>query len=113
MVGSSKLAKVTLTALQSLTLNRTPKYGIPESQVGKPKHICDALADAMEETVQRLASQKEPFYLQCMPMPFMDLSIRPDLKEKALKRFSPKLKKANLAGFISGMDAVHGGNFFL
>ena len=34
------------------TQSYAQKYGIPESQVGKPKHICDALADAMEETVR-------------------------------------------------------------
>ena len=92
------------------TQSYAQKYGIPESQVGKPKHICDALADAMEETVQRLASQKEPFYLQLHAYAVHGpVQSRPDLKEKALKRLSPQnSRKANLAGFISGMDAVLG-----
>ena len=92
------------------TQSYAQKYGIPEIQVGKPKHICDALADAMEETVQRLASQKEPFYLQLHAYAVHGpVQSRPDLKEKALKRLSPQnSRKANLAGFISGMDAVLG-----
>jgi arylsulfatase A-like enzyme len=34
------------------------QYSIPNSQIGKPKHVCDALADAMEETVDTLVCQK-------------------------------------------------------
>ena len=87
------------------------KYGIPKSQMGKPKHVCDALADAMEETVGTLAAKAQPFYLQLHAYAVHGpVQSRPDLKEKALKNLptngSPK--QANLAGFISGMDAVLG-----
>ncbi len=82
------------------------KYGIPNSQVGKPKHVCDALADAMEETVQILAAKSEPFYLQLHAYAVHGpVQSRPDLKEAAEARGS---KQTNLAGFISGMDAVLG-----
>ena len=82
------------------------EYGIAKSQIGKPKHVCDALADAMEETVQSLSARPEPFYLQLHAYAVHGpVQSRPDLKEAAELRDS---KKANLAGFISGMDAVLG-----
>jgi len=82
------------------------RYGIPKSQVGKPKHVCDALADAMEETVQSLAVKPEPFYLQLHAYAVHGpVQSRPDLKEAAESRGS---KQTNLAGFILGMDAVLG-----
>ena len=86
------------------------KYGIPKSQVGKPKHVCDALADAMEETVQSLAAKPEPFYLQLHAYAVHGpVQSRPDLKEAAIKHLEAKnSKQANLAGFIAGMDAVLG-----
>ncbi|GIS28988.1 MAG: hypothetical protein CM15mP130_0180 [Verrucomicrobiota bacterium] len=60
------------------------EYGIPKSQVGKPKHVCDALADAMEETVQSLAAKPEPFYLQLHAYAVHGpVQSRPDLKEAA------------------------------
>ncbi len=86
------------------------KHHIPKSQVGKPKHVCDALADAMEETVEKLAAKTEPFYLQLHAYAVHGpVQSRADLKEAAKKRLPGKnLGKANLAGFISGMDAVLG-----
>ena len=86
------------------------KYGIPKSQVGKPKHVCDALADAMEETVQALAAKPDPFYLQLHAYAVHGpVQSRPDLKEVAQKHLGIKgSKQSNLAGFISGMDAVLG-----
>ena len=74
--------------------------------MGKPKHVCDALADAMEATVQILAAKSEPFYLQLHAYAVHGpVQPRPDLKEAAEARGS---KQTNLAGFISGMDAVLG-----
>ena len=46
------------------TQSYTKAYDIPKSQIGKPKHICDALADAMQETVKSLSAKNRPFYLQ-------------------------------------------------
>ena len=67
------------------------KYGIPKSQVGKPKHVCDALADAMEETVQALAAKPDPFYLQLHAYAVHGpVQSRPDLKEVAQKTFRDK-----------------------
>ena len=86
------------------------RYGIPKSQIGKPKHVCDALADAMEETVESLSAKNKPFYLQLHAYAVHGpVQSRPDLKEAAHKRLDAKnSRKANLAGFISGMDAVLG-----
>ena len=82
------------------------KHHIPKSQVGRPKHVCDALADAMEETVEKLAAKTEPFYLQLHAYAVHGpVQSRPDLKEAAESRGS---KQTNLAGFILGMDAVLG-----
>ena len=82
------------------------KFHISKSQIGKPKHVCDALADAMEETVQSLAAKPEPFYLQLHAYAVHGpVQSRPDLKDAAMSRGS---KQTNLAGFISGMDAVLG-----
>ena len=82
------------------------KHHIPKGQVGRPKHVCDALADAMEETVEKLAAKTEPFYLQLHAYAVHGpVQSRPDLKEAAESRGS---KQTNLAGFILGMDAVLG-----
>ena len=72
--------------------------------------MCDALADAMEETVEKLVAKTEPFYLQLHAYAVHGpVQSRADLKESAQKRLPGKnLGKANLAGFISGMDAVLG-----
>ncbi|MDF1819918.1 MAG: sulfatase [Immundisolibacteraceae bacterium] len=88
----------------------TNKHGIPTSQVGKAKHVCDALADAMEETVGKLHAKGKPFYLQLHAYAVHGPVIsRPDLKEEAKKRSPNKKKnKAELAGFITGMDQTLG-----
>jgi len=86
------------------------KHSIPASQIGEPKHVCDALADAMEETVGKLHAKGKPFYLQLHAYAVHGPVIsRPDLKEEAIKRLSNKKKnKAELAGFITGMDHTLG-----
>jgi len=86
------------------------KHGIPVSQVGQPKHVSDALADAMEETVGKLHATGKPFYLQLHAYAVHGPVIsRPDLKAAAKKRLSAKQKKkAELAGFITGMDNTLG-----
>ena len=88
------------------TKSYVEKFNISKSQIGKPKHVCDALADAMEETVEALATKPEPFYLQLHAYAVHGpVQSRPDLKDAAMSRGS---KQTNLAGFISGMDAVLG-----
>ncbi len=86
------------------------KYSIPAGQVGKPKHVSDALADAMEETVEKLHAGDKPFYLQLHAYAVHGpVKARPDLKAAALKHLSKKQnKKAELAGFIAGMDHTLG-----
>ena len=86
------------------------KHSIPASQIGEPKHVCDALADAMEETVGKLHAGGKPFYLQLHAYAVHGPVIsRPDLKEEAKKRSPNKKKnKAELAGFITGMDQTLG-----
>ena len=86
------------------------KYGIPAGQIGQAKHVSDALADAMEETVGKLHAGEQPFYLQLHAYAVHGpVKARPDLKAAALKRLDAKQKKkAELAGFIAGMDNTLG-----
>lgn len=86
------------------------RYGIAHSQIGQPKHVCDALADAMEETVGRLHAGKKPFYLQLHAYAVHGpVKARPDLKAAALAGLSTQKKnRAELAGFIAGMDQTLG-----
>ena len=86
------------------------KYGIPAGQIGKPKHVCDALADAMEETIAKLHAGGKPFYMQLHAYAVHGpVKSRPDLKAAALKRLKGKQSKnAELAGFIAGMDNTLG-----
>ena len=88
----------------------TQKHGIPSGQIGKPKHVCDALADAMEATITRLNEQDRPFYLQLHAYAVHGpVRSRPDLKAAALNQLDGKEKrKAELAGFIAGMDQTLG-----
>ena len=86
------------------------QYGIPESQIGKPKHVCDALADAMEAIVGKLHADGKPFYLQLHAYAVHGpVKARPDLKAAALERLDGKQKsRAELAGFVAGMDHTLG-----
>ncbi len=85
-------------------------YGIPVGQIGQPKHVCDALAEAMEETVGKLHAGGKPFYLQLHAYAVHGpVKSRPDLKATALKRLDAKQKKkAELVGFVAGMDHTLG-----
>lgn len=86
------------------------KHSIAASQIGQPKHVCDALADATEETVGKLSATGKPFYLQLHAYAVHGpVKSRPDLKADAMERLSIKAgKKAELAGFIAGMDQTLG-----
>lgn len=83
------------------------KHNIPESQVGQPKHISDALGDAMEETIGKLHAHGKPFYLQFHTYAVhAPVRSRRDLKQKAARRSNEPLseKMQEYAGFISGVD---------
>lgn len=76
------------------------KHGFPGSLLGTPKHVSDALADAMEETVRAFAAGAKPFYLQLHPYAVHGpVRSRPDLKEAA---------GDELAGFVASVDLVVG-----
>jgi arylsulfatase A-like enzyme len=77
-------------------------YGFPESLIGTPKHVSDALGDALEETISQLVSDKKPFYLQFHTYAVHGpVRSRPDLKKEASERAG---KKAEYAGFIRSID---------
>lgn len=92
------------------TQSYVQKHGIAASQVGKPKHVADALADAMEETIGKLYITGKPFYLQLHAYAVHGpVEARPDLKAAALDRLDASQKnKAELAGFVAGMDQTLG-----
>jgi len=76
------------------------RHGFPLSLAGKPKHITDALGDAMEETIARLAAGKKPFYLQLHTYAVHGpVRSRPDLKEAT---------GDELAGFVASIDLLMG-----
>ncbi len=80
------------------------KRDLPESLLGTPKHVSDAFGDAMEETVQNLASGSQPFYLQLHTYAVHGpVKARPDLREEATERAKSK-KMAEYLGFIAGVD---------
>jgi arylsulfatase A-like enzyme len=95
---------------QPYTKAYVEQFDIPPGQIGQPKHVCDALADAMEETVGKLNAQGEPFYLQLHAYAVHGpVKARPDLKAAALQRLDvAQKKKAELAGFVAGMDHTLG-----
>lgn len=75
------------------------KYSFPKSLLGKPKHVSDALADAMEETIGKFAADSQPFYLQLHPYAVHGpVRSRPDLKTDA--------NGNELAGFVSSIDLI-------
>jgi arylsulfatase A-like enzyme len=83
------------------------KRGIPDTLIGQPKHICDALGDALEETIGKLHAGPGPFYLQFYTYAVHGpVRARPDLKEQAARRSGGTLSPAlqEYAGFISGVD---------
>jgi len=80
--------------------------GLPVSLVGTPKHICDALGDALEETIEQLSSGGKLFYIQFYSYAVHGpVRARPDLKEAVIARLGVQSKKgAEYPAFIAGMD---------
>jgi arylsulfatase A-like enzyme len=77
------------------------KYNFPRSLLNTPKHVSDALSDAMEETLRSFAKGKKPFYLQLHPYAVHGpVKSRPDLKAAA--------GGDELAGFVSSIDLTLG-----
>jgi arylsulfatase A-like enzyme len=73
------------------------KYNFPTSLVGTPKHVSDAVGDALEETIKTLSASGKPFYLQLHPYAVHGpVKARPDLKAAA--------SGDELAGFIASID---------
>lgn len=97
------------------TVEYLKKHDFQQSLAGTAKHICDAVADAMESTLAQLTKQDQPFYLQLHPYSVhAPINARPDFLDKARKRI--KTTKSNrarrpsaaLVGFIEGMDSIVG-----
>ena len=78
------------------------RRGLPSELVGTPKHVSDAVGDALEETILKLHSDRKPFYLQFHTYAVHGpVKARPDLK----KSFQAKgNKQAEYLGFIAGVD---------
>ena len=75
---------------------------LPSELVGTPKHISDAVGDALEETVSKLHGTGKPFYLQFHTYAVHGpVKARPDLKKSFQESGS---KKAEYLGFIAGVD---------
>jgi len=82
------------------------KRELPSELEGKPKHICDAMGDALEETVRTFAAGGKPFYIQFHPYAVHGpVRSRPDLSAQAATRKPTREhSKTEYAGFISGFD---------
>lgn len=78
------------------------RRGLPAELVGTPKHISDAVGDALEETIGKLHATGKPFYLQFHTYAVHGpVRARPDLK----KAFQANgAKQAEYLGFIAGVD---------
>lgn len=76
------------------------QHNFPLSLLGTPKHVSDALSDAMEETIGKFAADKKPFYLQLHPYAVHGpVRSRPDLKAES---------GDELAGFVASIDLTIG-----
>lgn len=76
------------------------KHNFPMSLLGTPKHVSDALSDAMEETIGKFAAGEKPFYLQLHPYAVHGpVRSRPDLKAAT---------GDELAGFVASIELIIG-----
>lgn len=78
------------------------KHSLPDELIDTPKHISDAVGDAMEETIGTLHAIGKPFYLQVHTYAVHGpVRARPDLKKSFADRGA---KHAEYLGFIAGVD---------
>ena len=80
---------------------------LPVSLIDTPKHICDALGDAVEETIERFSAKDNPFYIQFHSYAVHGpVKARPDLREAVEQRCGGQQSKKMIeyAAFIAGMD---------
>ena len=81
--------------------------GLPASLADTPKHVSDAMGDALVETLGELAQSGQPFYLQFHTYAVHGpVKARPDLLEAARKQKGEAAqdRKADYLGFIAGVD---------
>lgn len=90
------------------------RHDMPALLEGEPKHITDAVADAMEDTLAQLTSNEQPFYLQLHPYAVhAPIDSRKDLIAAAKAR-TAKLKHNaptpyfKYVAFIEGVDQLMG-----
>lgn len=74
------------------------------SREGTPKHVSDALGDALVDTLGTLAAGEKPFYLQFHTYAVhTPVQARPDLRKAAAQQARDRLD-ADYLGFIAGVD---------
>lgn len=90
------------------------RHGMPALLEGEPKHITDAVADAMEAIVGKLTTSDQPFYLQLHPYAVhAPIDSRKDLL-KAAKARGAAVKHGTgtphfrYVAFIEGVDQLMG-----
>lgn len=77
------------------------QHQFPSSLAGSPKHVSDAVADAMEETVMAFAANESPFYVQVHPYAVHGpVRSRPDLQASS--------GNDSFFGFVRSVDAIVG-----
>ncbi|MEM1295093.1 MAG: sulfatase [Verrucomicrobiota bacterium] len=83
------------------TVEYLERHDFPSSLAGTPKHVSDAVADAMEETVETFSAEEKPFYLQLHPYAVHGpVRSRPDLQEAS--------GGDALVGFVRSVDLIVG-----
>jgi len=76
-------------------------HHFPLSLAGSPKHVSDAVADAMEETVKSFSGNGEPFYVQVHPYAVHGpVRSRPDLQAAS--------GNDAFYGFVRSVDSIVG-----
>ncbi|WP_322606851.1 sulfatase-like hydrolase/transferase [Pontiella agarivorans] len=83
------------------------EHGFPDSLIGTPKHVSDAVGDAMEDTIEKLAAGANPFYFQFHTFAVHGpLGARPDLKAAARARLGADAddEAVEYSGFLSSVD---------
>lgn len=88
------------------------KHNMPASLEGTPKHVTDALTDAVEESIGTLSRGGKPFYIQLHTWAVHGpVKARPDLRAAAagrLEKAGERKKMADYLGFIAGFDQAVG-----